>query len=273
MSILGIDEVGRGPWAGPLVVGAVVLPDDFDTTGLADSKQLTSKKRTFYREKLVQVLPDGSWALGWVPAAELDSIGMSAALRLATRRAVDAIRAPFHEIIIDGTINLLATTRLADHATTLPKADALIPAVSAASIIAKVARDEYMIELASQYPDYGFERHVGYGTALHRQALELHGPTPEHRHSFAPIQHLQHTVAIGQRAERAVAAELRRQGHTIIAHNWRTPRCEIDLISRRGRELFFTEVKHRAAAPSILYCRSSTITASSAATPVSASIV
>lgn len=183
--ILGIDEVGRGPWAGPLVVGAVVLPEGEAFEGLTDSKKLTAKKRLaldrIIREKAL------GWGLGWVHAEEIDAIGLSQALRLATIRAVEAVKTPYHEIIIDGTINFLSETVKGQYVTTLPKADFLIPAVSAASIIAKVARDTYMEEQSLSYPEYGFDSHVGYGTAKHQKALETHGVTPLHRRSFAPI--------------------------------------------------------------------------------------
>ena len=186
--ILGIDEVGRGPWAGPLVVGAVVLPEGEEFVGLTDSKKLTAKKRValdiLIREKAL------GWGLGWVHAEELDEIGLSAALKLASIRAVESVKAPYHEIVIDGTINFLKETNKGQYVTTMPKADFLVPAVSAASIIAKVARDTYMEEQAIKYPEYGFASHVGYGTAQHQKALELHGVTELHRKSFAPIAKL-----------------------------------------------------------------------------------
>ena len=162
--ILGIDEVGRGPWAGPLVVGAVILGDDFPDIGLTDSKQLTAKRRASLSPIILeQALATG---LGWVSASELDRIGLSAALKLATRRAVKPVLAQLStqspksapvDIIIDGTVNFLSTTPLVDRVTVLKKADALVKEVSAASIIAKVARDQYMINLAGEYPAYGFE--------------------------------------------------------------------------------------------------------------------
>ena len=186
--ILGIDEVGRGPWAGPLVVGAVVLPDGYSLEGLTDSKKLSAKKRV---ELDARIRADAcGYGLGWVYPAELDAIGLSAALRQATIRAVQNISVPYHQIIIDGTVNFLRETNKGNFVQTLPKADALIPAVSAASIIAKVARDAYMARQDEIYPEYGFGSHVGYGTAKHRQALERYGVTPLHRTSFAPIARL-----------------------------------------------------------------------------------
>ncbi len=188
MAILGIDEVGRGPWAGPLVIGVVVLedPESEGWQDLNDSKKLTAKKRELLSQKILESA--SATGLGWVSAAELDKLGLSESLKLATRRAVSKIpREKFTEIIIDGTINFLKGTDLENLVTVLPKADAKIKAVSAASIIAKVARDNYMIKLAEAYPGYGFEKHVGYGTALHKAALEKLGPCPEHRKSFKPV--------------------------------------------------------------------------------------
>lgn len=201
--ILGIDEVGRGPWAGPLVVGAVILkrPVDsiVDTTSLKistddpwqdlnDSKKLTAKRRTELDQTIRKYA--SAYAIGWVSATELDQYGLSAALKLATRRAVKQIlaqKALFTSIIIDGTVNFLKNTPLEGRVSTLAKADGLIPEVSAASIIAKVARDAYMTKLTTKYPSYGFEKHVGYGTKLHRDSLEKYGICPEHRLSFRPV--------------------------------------------------------------------------------------
>lgn len=267
--ILGIDEVGRGPWAGPLVVGAVILGADFPDIGLNDSKKLTAKKR----QELGQIIRDhaAAQATGWVTAPELDQYGLSAALKLATRRAVKQILAQktiFSEIIIDGTVNFLQNTPLEDRVTVLKKADALIKEVSAASIIAKVARDDYMVKIARQYPTYGFEKHVGYGTALHRQALLEHGICPEHRQSFRPIREIltqfgqkspntplraprsaakfqaPSSSQKGQKAEISVLRHLETQNHQILAHNFKTKTYEIDLISLKNRQIYFTEVKY-----------------------------
>lgn len=183
--ILGIDEVGRGPWAGPLVVGAVVL-GGAAIEGLTDSKKLTKKRREVLEVEILEKA--AGWGLGWVSATELDEIGLGTALRLATRRAVEQVKTPYHEIIIDGTINFLSDTSKGQYVTTMPKADLLVPSVSAASIIAKVARDRYMAEQDDIYPGYGFAGHAGYGVAKHRAAIEQLGVTPLHRLSFAPLQ-------------------------------------------------------------------------------------
>jgi ribonuclease HII len=266
--ILGIDEVGRGPWAGPLVVGAVVLPQDgaglVGLDGLTDSKKLSAKRRQELDEKIrTQAL---GWGLGWVHAQELDEIGLSAALRLATVRAVEEVKASYHEIIIDGTINFLKETSKGSYVTTLPKADLLIPAVSAASIIAKVARDTYMEKQDELFPGYGFGSHVGYGTARHAAALQALGVTKLHRKSFAPIAKLlgvegslpgrrvhaplKHTTtkSLGDTAETATAQWLLGQGYSIVERNWRTKYCEIDIIATKDDTVYFIEVKYRSSA-------------------------
>lgn len=260
--ILGIDEVGRGPWAGPLVVGAVVLPDNTAIEGLTDSKKLSAKRRQALDESIRKEAV--GWGLGWVHADELDEVGLSEALRIATIRAVEAVSAPYHEIIIDGTINFLKETSKGQYVTTMAKADYLIPAVSAASIIAKVARDAYMEEQAAQYPEYGFASHVGYGTAKHQQALVAHGVTVLHRKSFAPIKKLLgHSTenssvlpnpagvtskVLGDAAEEKVAQWLVKNGFLIRERNWKTKFCEIDCVAEKGDTIYFVEVKYRASA-------------------------
>lgn len=185
MILVGIDEVGRGCWAGPLVAGAVILRQPIK--GLRDSKKLSRTRR---ESLAVQIEFEAvAIGLGWVDPATIDAIGLTAAVGLAMERAVAQISVAYDEIIIDGSYNFLANRHsdFAPKISTLIKADDLIPAVSAASIMAKVARDGYMSKVALQYPGYGFERHVGYGTALHIAQLKLQGVTPEHRLSYKPI--------------------------------------------------------------------------------------
>jgi ribonuclease HII len=248
--ILGIDEAGRGPWAGPLVVGAVVLPDDVGIEGLTDSKKLTKKRREALEPRIKQTAL--AYGLGWVHAEELDEVGMSEALRRATVRAVEHINTPYHDIIIDGTVNFLAHTAKGNYVTTFPKADALIPAVSAASILAKVARDQWMSAQDDQYPGYGFARHAGYGTAAHQAAIAAHGVSPLHRLSFAPLRQYQTPpeppLSLGNIAETEAARYLEAQGHTILARNWRTRFCEIDILSQKQDVVYIVEVKHRTTA-------------------------
>ena len=195
--ILGIDEVGRGPYAGPLVIGACILGDWQNSENtewiekLTDSKKLSAKRRdelyVLIKEKALAA------ATGWVSSVEIDEIGLSEALRLATRRAVKQIqktKLPFSEIIIDGTMNFLAGTKLEKYVSTLKKGDFLVKEISAASILAKVERDNYMAKLDAVYPEYGFGKHVGYGTAAHQKAMEEFGLTPEHRRSFRPVREI-----------------------------------------------------------------------------------
>jgi ribonuclease HII len=180
MVTVGIDEVGRGCWAGPLVAGAVVLKKPI--SGLKDSKVLTRQQR----EKLSEIIYKHSAAvgMGWVTAMEIDAIGLTAANELAMARALEKITIDYDQAIIDGKINYLLNN---SRARAVIKADSIVPAVSAASIIAKVARDKYMADMAEQFPGYGFESHVGYGTALHLERLRLHGVTELHRRSFKPV--------------------------------------------------------------------------------------
>lgn len=245
--IVGIDEVGRGAWAGPLVVGAVLL-GGADIAGLTDSKKLTKKQRTILDLQIRQSAQ--GIGLGWVSAKQVDQLGLTAALCLASERALRHIRHDYKEIIIDGTVSFVDDPRV----TLMKKADLLIPSVSAASIVAKVARDTYMEHLDAVFPGYAFKRHVGYGTALHRQAIADNGVTPLHRLSFNPLKmyaneakqtSVQTTRHIGDLGETAAVDYLAKHGHTIIARNWRTKYCEIDIVSQYNDTVYFTEVKYR----------------------------
>lgn len=183
MVIVGVDEVGRGCWAGPLVVGAVILASTID--GLKDSKKLSPNRR----QQLNTIINSEALAvgLGWVNAAEIDSLGLTKATRLAITRALEQIHIKFDEIIIDGSVNFLSDD---PRAKVLIRADDKIAAVSAASIIAKVARDKFMAKVASAYPNYGFEDHVGYGTAHHIAAIKQYGICGLHRRSYKPIKYM-----------------------------------------------------------------------------------
>ncbi len=183
--IVGIDEVGRGCWAGPLVAGAVVL--HAEVPGLQDSKKLSAKSRQFMADLIND---SASVGLGWVSSREVDNLGLTQSVRLAMQRALNQIdKHLYDEIIIDGSYNFLdGLTPKKTKA--IVRADGSIPAVSASSIVAKVARDTYMQELDTKYDCYGFASHVGYGTAQHRQALLDHGVSDIHRVSFKPIKQL-----------------------------------------------------------------------------------
>lgn len=183
MVTAGIDEVGRGCWAGPLVAGAVVLMQSIP--GLKDSKKLSRKQReNLAAEIQLQALALG---LGWVQPAEIDAIGLTAAVKLAMERAMAQIKMDYDELIIDGNFNFFPDNA---KARAVIRADDTVPAVSAASIVAKVARDTYMHGLAGDYLNYQFAKHVGYGTALHQELLEKFGVSDMHRRSFKPIRAL-----------------------------------------------------------------------------------
>ena len=179
--VVGVDEVGRGCWAGPLVAGAVILQNPVE--GLKDSKLLTR----IQREALDVTLRKKALAIGigWVQPAEIDRIGLTASIRKAMKRAIAQITVDFDTILIDGIFNFFPED---PRVQTLVRADSLVATVSAASIIAKVARDQFMHDIASRYPEYGFEHHVGYGTAEHSMALRRYGVCELHRRSYRPIQ-------------------------------------------------------------------------------------
>ncbi len=182
--MIGIDEVGRGCWAGPLLVVAARQTSELPK-GLKDSKKLSKKQREVFYDQLKTTCEFGE---GWVSPAEIDQLGLTAAMRLGVKRALHSLRAESAEqIILDGTSNYVDSnfTNVECHA----RADDLFPIVSAAAIYAKVTRDRYMSEVAhSNYPGYQFDVHVGYGTAVHAAMLALHGVCDLHRKSYKPIQ-------------------------------------------------------------------------------------
>ena len=190
MVIVGIDEVGRGCLAGPVVAGAVILPENFKLTKrqrwiLTNSKLMTKHQREAADLGIRNIAL--AIGLGWANAATIDEHGLTYAVRYAMTQALEQINLAYDQVIIDGSYNFLGHNHRAQ---TLIKADSSVPAVSAASIIAKVARDKYMTQIATIYPEYGFEHHVGYGTALHLERLALHGVSDIHRRSYKPVQSL-----------------------------------------------------------------------------------
>ncbi len=184
--MIGVDEVGRGAWAGPLLVVAARLKVGHKIpVGLKDSKQLTKKQRT---KMAIQAVADFDIGQGWVSADMVDTLGLAASLKSATLLALMNLDAKFDEpILIDGTVNFIKDSHYNSVQTKI-KADESEPIVSAASIVAKVLRDEFMAELAEEYPNYGFEKHVGYGTAAHMAALKQFGVCALHRKSYKPIK-------------------------------------------------------------------------------------
>ncbi|MBS3785594.1 MAG: ribonuclease HII [Gammaproteobacteria bacterium] len=182
--VAGVDEAGRGPLAGPVVAAAVILdPDAADWSALRDSKRLTPKRRGVLASQIREHA--SAWAIGEASVEEIDTLNILQATLLAMRRAIFSLnQVPVH-ICIDGRD---VPTELNCSAEALIKGDALVPAISAASILAKVRRDEHAASLHEQYPEYGFDRHGGYPTTLHLDRLAALGPTIAHRRSFGPVR-------------------------------------------------------------------------------------
>ncbi len=179
--IAGVDEAGRGPLAGPVVAAAVILDDLNPIAGLSDSKKLSAARR----EKLFDEIRAKALCCSIAQASveEIDEINILQATMLAMRRAVEGLRLKPAKVLVDG--NRLPVLDVLAEA--IVKGDATVPAVSAASILAKVTRDRWCAQLDQQYPQYGFAGHKGYGTAEHLAALQAHGACPEHRKTFAPV--------------------------------------------------------------------------------------
>jgi ribonuclease HII len=184
--VAGVDEAGRGPLAGPVIAAAVILDARNPIKGLADSKKLSALQR----ERLFDLICARALccAVGSASVQEIDEINILQATMLAMRRAVKGLRLMPSKVLIDGNRIPVLTVR----AEAIVGGDALVPEISAASIIAKVHRDRWCAQLDAQYPDYGFASHKGYGTAQHLAALRRLGACPEHRRSFAPVTQVLH---------------------------------------------------------------------------------
>jgi ribonuclease HII len=177
--IAGVDEVGRGPLAGPVVAAAVILPQDFDVLGIDDSKKLSPKKR----EELFEVIKEKAlaWSVGWVGPERIDEINILEATKEAMTQAVQGLSLQPDHVLIDGNFTVRA---LALPQTAIVKGDANSTSIAAASILAKVTRDRYMEEMDAVYPGYAFANNKGYGTKAHYDGLKAQGPTPIHRKTF-----------------------------------------------------------------------------------------
>ena len=182
--IAGVDEAGRGPLAGDVFAAAVVLSPDRPIEGLADSKKLSEKRRDFLAP-LIKTRAT-AWAIASASVAEIDDINILQATLLAMKRAVEQLGLSPTEVLIDGN----RAPNLAFPMRTVIGGDATVAEISAASILAKTARDASLMTLHAMYPQYAFDRHKGYGTALHLAKLKEWGPCPAHRRSFAPVRAL-----------------------------------------------------------------------------------
>ena len=187
--VAGLDEAGRGSWAGPVVAAAVILPPNQPElaqylSGVRDSKMLTATRR----EMLLEVIEQHAlaWGVGAVPPREIDARGIVPATREAMSLALEALSPPADYLLID----YLSLPDQPLPQVSLPKGDARILSIAAASIVAKVSRDRMMVDLDARYPGYGFGQHKGYGTPQHQAALARFGPSAVHRFSFAPLQRL-----------------------------------------------------------------------------------
>lgn len=181
--IAGIDEAGRGPWAGPVVAAAVILPARRAPKGLDDSKALSAARR---EDLFAEIMEHATVGVGIVDVVTIDRINILQATLRAMTQAYDALGCTAAVALIDGN----RPPALACPVRTIVKGDSRSASIAAASIVAKVTRDRLMTDLARQFPAYGFERHKGYGTTEHREALARLGPTRHHRRSFAPIREL-----------------------------------------------------------------------------------
>lgn len=186
--VCGVDEAGRGPLAGPVYASAVILGLGVKLERLADSKTLTAPVREELRVEIeTHAL---AWAVASASVAEIDSLNILQATLLAMRRAVEQLAHSPAQVLIDG----LHCPVLSYPVRAIVGGDAVVAEISAASILAKTARDRYMVDLDARYPQYGFAQHKGYSTRNHLQALRRFGPSPEHRYSFAPVRDVSYSL-------------------------------------------------------------------------------
>lgn len=183
--IAGVDEAGRGPLAGPVFAAAVILDPGRAIPGLADSKTLSAVRRTALADDIHRYARN--WCVAQASVEEIDRLNILWATMLAMRRACEGLGVTPAEILVDGN---RIPRGLSCPAQAVIKGDALVASISAASILAKTARDAYCLDMHALYPQYAFDQHKGYGTALHRVRLLEHGPCPAHRRSFAPVREL-----------------------------------------------------------------------------------
>ena len=183
--IIGVDEVGRGCLAGPVFAAAVILPEDFDCTGITDSKLISELRRDKLSLRIHEVAQVG---IGFASVGEIDRLNILQASFLAMRRAIENLQAGMGHVLVDGNQRINGLTGFQQ--TTVIKGDLRAVPIGAASIVAKVARDTYMKKLAEKFPVYGFEKHKGYASSVHTAAIQAHGPCVQHRSTFAGVREL-----------------------------------------------------------------------------------
>ena len=244
--ICGVDEAGRGPLAGPVCAAAVILPEGMVIEGIDDSKKLSEKKR----ELLFEVIKEKAvaYSVAWASVEEIEEINILNAAMLAMKRAVEGLSVKPDLALIDGNKRPELEVPCID----IVKGDAKSQSIGAASILAKVSRDRLMKEYAEKYPEYGFEKHKGYSSPLHREMIVKYGPCDIHRLSFLgsilhPEEKKPKTRAqkTGKRGEARALAFLENKGYELVAKNYRSDYGEIDIIVRNSEYLVFVEVKTR----------------------------
>ncbi|MEG2814396.1 MAG: ribonuclease HII, partial [Oscillospiraceae bacterium] len=240
--ICGVDEAGRGPLAGDVYAGAVILPQNYFLEGLNDSKKLNEKRR----EELYEIIVKDalSFGVGIATVAEIDEKNILQATFLAMKRAVEKLSIEPKLVLVDGNQN----PKLDIHSRCVVKGDATSASIAAASIIAKVSRDRYMKELAKQYPQYQFEKHKGYGTTVHYKCLDEFGISDVHRKSFLK-KYLAGEKNIpqkrGELGEEIVTEYLISKGYLVLEKNHHSSFGEIDIIAKKENIIAFVEVKAR----------------------------
>ncbi|MDE2861127.1 MAG: ribonuclease HII [Chloroflexota bacterium] len=252
--VAGVDEAGRGPLAGPVVAGAVVIPPDLRAPWigrLRDSKQLSASRRA----ELYACIRDSGvgWAAGVVSNEEVDRLGIASATREAMLRALGSLPSRPDFVLVDG----LPVDLDGLPAKALVGGDGRCMSIAAASIVAKVTRDAIMLEEHARYPDYGFDSNKGYPTPAHLEQLRRLGPCPIHRRSFAPVHEAMSEdttdsvrsaaktgrMRLGGLGEQAARGHLERAGFTVLDINFRCPHGEIDIVARDAEAVVFVEVR------------------------------
>ena len=241
--ICGVDEAGRGPLAGPVYAAAVILPFQAQISGLNDSKKLTEKTRDRLFDEIVNVAID--YGVGTADHNEIDEINILQATFLAMNRAIDALKIKPDIALIDGNREPGAKCR----SMCIVGGDRKSASIAAASILAKVSRDRYMVEMAVKYPEYDFGKHKGYGTKLHYERLHEFGPSEIHRLSFLKKLYKKpeptEAKKLGNLGETLASEFLAKKGYKIIDKNFHSPFGEVDIIAQDDDNVIFLEVKLR----------------------------
>ncbi len=239
--LCGIDEAGRGPLAGPVFAAAVILPKGLQLDGLNDSKKLSEKKREQLFEEITAHAV--SYCVASASVEEIDELNILQATFLAMRRAVEGLSVKPDICLVDGNQN----PQVGIHSRLVIKGDATSACIAAASILAKVSRDRYMLELSKQYPQYQLEKHKGYGTKLHCDLIYEYGVSEIHRKSFMnKILARKGMPTRGEIGENAVASYLEKSGYDIVAQNYHSRYGEVDIIAEQDGTIAFVEVKARS---------------------------